>query len=253
MTREYLPSIFFAVKARVAYARALFAEQTFTFVKLLDQWWQSFARERLKATGELSCFGRDFPRHPQIASTGLGRAYFRHSQFSDLIPHSGFILRKTASGGQARHLRFDARRLCISLGDCLHFGTAPLGRAPLSAARHQSCFFEWGGMSLETECAKMIPSIDNHPGGVQRWAMYRSSNSSDKSAATLSKAEMKRARQMEGRVANLKRRVATMSDLIADFDRMAANLDREVRIEEDRVNIHDSDIPLIRPTPRRPL
>jgi hypothetical protein len=101
-------------------------------------------------------------------------------------------------------------------------------------------FLRGAGWSLETECAKMIPSIDNHPGGVQRQAMYRSSNSSDKSAATLSKAEMKRARQMDGRVANLKRRIATMSHLIADFDRMAANLEREVRIEEDRVNIHDS-------------
>jgi hypothetical protein len=50
MTREYLPSIFFAVKARVPYARALFAEQTFTFVQPLDQW-----RQRLLKSHELYC------------------------------------------------------------------------------------------------------------------------------------------------------------------------------------------------------
>ena len=33
----------------------------------------------------------------------------------------------------------------------------------------------------------MILSVDNHPGGFQLQAMYRSSSSSDKPAATLSK------------------------------------------------------------------
>ena len=69
--------------------------------------------------------------------------------------------------------------------------------------------------------------------------MYRPSSSSDKPAATLSKAEMKRARQMEGRAANLKRRIATMNHLIAECDRIVADLDREIRIEEDRTKIHD--------------
>jgi hypothetical protein len=85
----------------------------------------------------------------------------------------------------------------------------------------------------------MILSIDNHPGGVQLQAMYRPSSSSDKPAATLSKAEMKRARQMEGRAANLKRRIATMNHLIAECDRIVADLDRETRIEEARTKIHD--------------
>ena len=85
----------------------------------------------------------------------------------------------------------------------------------------------------------MILSIDNHPGGVQLQAVYRPSSFSDKPAATLSKAEMKRARQMEGRAANLKRRIATMIHLIAECDRIAADLDREIRIEEDRVRIHN--------------
>jgi hypothetical protein len=70
-------------------------------------------------------------------------------------------------------------------------------------------------------------------------SMYRSSSSSDKPVATLSKAEMKWARQMEGRVTNLKRRIATMNHLIAECDRLAADLDREIRIEEDRVKIHN--------------
>jgi hypothetical protein len=69
--------------------------------------------------------------------------------------------------------------------------------------------------------------------------MYRSSSSSDKPAAILSKAEMKRARQMDGRAANLKRRIATMNHLIAECDRIAADLDREILIEEDRVKIHN--------------
>jgi TolA-binding protein len=89
------------------------------------------------------------------------------------------------------------------------------------------------------ECSKMILSTDNHPGGVQHQAMYRSSSSSDKQAATLSKAEVKRARQVEGRVANLKRRIATMNHIITECDRIAADLDQEVRNEEDRVKIHD--------------
>ena len=93
--------------------------------------------------------------------------------------------------------------------------------------------------ALETERSKMILSTDNHPGGVQLQAMYRPSSSSDKPAATLSKAEMKRARQMEGRAANLKRRIATMNHLIAECDRIVADLDREIRIEEDRTKIHD--------------
>ena len=59
----------------------------------------------------------------------------------------------------------------------------------------------------------MILSVDNHPDGVQHRAIYRSSSSADKQAATLSKAEMKQARQMEARVANLKRRIATMGRL----------------------------------------
>jgi flagellar FliJ protein len=85
----------------------------------------------------------------------------------------------------------------------------------------------------------MILSIDNHPDGVQLQAKYRPSSSSDKPAATLSKAEMKRARQMEGRAANLKRRIATMNHLIPECDRIVADLDREIRIEEDRTKIHD--------------
>jgi len=59
----------------------------------------------------------------------------------------------------------------------------------------------------------MILSVDNHPDGVQHRAIYRSSSSSDKQAATLSKAEMKQARQRGARVANLKRRIATMERL----------------------------------------
>jgi flagellar protein FliJ len=50
---------------------------------------------------------------------------------------------------------------------------------------------------------------------------------------------MKRARQMEGRAANLKRRIATMNHLIPECDRIVADLDREIRIEEDRTKIHD--------------
>jgi len=85
----------------------------------------------------------------------------------------------------------------------------------------------------------MILLIDNHPGGVQLQAKDRPSSSSDKPAATLSKAEMKRNRQMEGRAANLKRRIATMNHLIPECDRIVADLDREIRIEEDRTKIHD--------------
>jgi hypothetical protein len=85
----------------------------------------------------------------------------------------------------------------------------------------------------------MILSTDTHLGGVQLQAMYRPSSFSDKPAATLSKAELKRARQMEGRAANLKRRIATMTHLIAECDRIVADLDREIRIEEDRTKIHD--------------
>ena len=50
---------------------------------------------------------------------------------------------------------------------------------------------------------------------------------------------MKRARQMEARVANLKWRIATVNHLIAECDRTAADLDREIRIEEDRTKIHN--------------
>ena len=85
----------------------------------------------------------------------------------------------------------------------------------------------------------MILSVDNHPDVVQHRAIYRSSSSSDRPAATLSKAEMKRVRQMEGQVANLKRRTATMKHLIAECDRMAADLDQEIRIEEDRTKIQN--------------
>ncbi len=85
----------------------------------------------------------------------------------------------------------------------------------------------------------MTLSIDNHPSGVQHRGIYRSSSSSDQPAAALSKAEMKRARQMEARVANLKWRIATVNHLIAECDRTAADLDREIRIEEDRTKIHN--------------
>src|SRR5262249_27975512 len=67
----------------------------------------------------------------------------------------------------------------------------------------------------------MILSVDNHPDGVQHRAIYRSSSSSDKQAATLSKAEMKQARQRGARVANLKRRIATMERLVVECDRIA--------------------------------
>ena len=66
-----------------------------------------------------------------------------------------------------------------------------------------------------------------------------SSSSSDKQAATLSKAEMKQARQRGARVANLKRRIATMERLVVECDRIAADLDREIRIEEDRTKIQN--------------
>ena len=100
----------------------------------------------------------------------------------------------------------------------------------------------------------MILSVDNHPDGVQHRAIYRSSNSSDKQAATLSKAEMKQARQMEARVANLKRRIATMERLIVECGRIAADLDQEISIEEDRTkDFKIRHIPLIHFTPRPPL
>ena len=85
----------------------------------------------------------------------------------------------------------------------------------------------------------MILSVDNHPDGVQHRAIYRSSSSSDKQAATLRKAEMKQARQMGARVPNLKRRIATMERLVVECDRIAADLDREIRIEEDRTKIQN--------------
>ena len=85
----------------------------------------------------------------------------------------------------------------------------------------------------------MILSVDNHPDGVQHRAIYRSSSSSDKQAATLTKAEMKQARQRGARVANLKRRIATMERLVVECDRIAADLDREIRIEEDRTKIQN--------------
>ena len=85
----------------------------------------------------------------------------------------------------------------------------------------------------------MILSVVNHPDGVQHRAIYRSSSSSDKQAATLSKAEMKQARQRGARVANLKRRIATMERLVVECDRIAADLDREIRIEEDRTKIQN--------------
>ncbi len=44
---------------------------------------------------------------------------------------------------------------------------------------------------------------------------------------------------MDAEVADLKRRIVLMERLIADFDRMAADLDQAIRIEEDRVKIHD--------------
>jgi flagellar protein FliJ len=44
---------------------------------------------------------------------------------------------------------------------------------------------------------------------------------------------------MDPEVADIKRRITIMERMIAAFGRMAGDLDREIRIEEDRVKIHN--------------
>ena len=78
----------------------------------------------------------------------------------------------------------------------------------------------------------MILSMGSRPGDVPRQTMYRPASSSDKPGVSASKAD-------DPEVANMKKRITIMRRMIADFDRMAADLDREIRIEEDRVEIHN--------------
>ncbi len=88
----------------------------------------------------------------------------------------------------------------------------------------------------------MTLSLVGHACGVSRRVTYLSASSRARPATTASETERlddPLARQIEGRVADLKRRIPTLKRLIADCDRMAADLDREVRNEEDRVKIHD--------------
>ena len=47
------------------------------------------------------------------------------------------------------------------------------------------------------------------------------------------------ARQVEGRIASLKKRIPLLRRLIADCDHMACDLDQEVRNEENRVRVHN--------------
>jgi hypothetical protein len=47
------------------------------------------------------------------------------------------------------------------------------------------------------------------------------------------------ARQVEGRIAGLKKRIPLLRRSIAECDRMASDLDQEVRNEEARVKVHD--------------
>ena len=80
----------------------------------------------------------------------------------------------------------------------------------------------------------MILSTVSHPGSVPRLNMYRPASSSDKPGANAHKVEI-----MDLEVADMKRRITIVGRMIADFDRLAADLDREIRIEEDRVRIHN--------------
>lgn len=88
----------------------------------------------------------------------------------------------------------------------------------------------------------MTLSIDGHSGDVSRRVRYLSANSPAGPTASSVKAKKgddPSVRQFEGQVADLKRRIPILNRLIADCDRLAADLDREVRVEEDRVKIHD--------------
>src|SRR5262249_42238727 len=88
----------------------------------------------------------------------------------------------------------------------------------------------------------MTLSIDGHPFGVSRRITYLSARSRTRSAPNASKPKRLNDPwpcQTEGKVADLKRRIPMLKRLIADCDRLAADLDQEVRIEEDRVKIHD--------------
>jgi hypothetical protein len=91
----------------------------------------------------------------------------------------------------------------------------------------------------------MILSVDN--------AIYRSSSSSHKQAAILSKAEMKQARQRGARVAYLKRRIATMERLVVECDRIAADSIGRSGLRKTVPRSKIRQITLIHFTPRPPL
>jgi hypothetical protein len=87
----------------------------------------------------------------------------------------------------------------------------------------------------------MAHSNSGHSGGVPDRTSYERAASLDEPAAGAHKAEGSRpwTRQMEVRLADVKRRIALMERMITDFERTAANLDRDILIEEERANMQD--------------
>jgi hypothetical protein len=94
---------------------------------------------------------------------------------------------------------------------------------------------------LRAECSKMTLSISGQSFVVSNRVTFRPVNSlvrADEETHEAIKSNDPSHRWTVRRV-EAKKRISTLIRLIADFDRMASELDQEVRIEENRVKVHD--------------